>query len=399
MPTPPSDPSRGPTAATLRRLEHASGAIATQAIARMDDTLPWFRDLPAEQRSWVSLIAQAGVSSLVEWIRSPEFAPTVTGEVFGRAPRQLARAVSLRQTVELVRVSIAVLESQVDDLAAPGDVEVLRDAVVRFSREVAFAAAQVYAAAAETRGTWDTRLEALLVDALSRGDLDLDLTSQSAALGWADVESVTVVAGPTRPATPGHGSVHAELQRIARRDRIDILTGVHGARTLVVIGGSDEPMRVATTILSCFDAGPVVVGPTVGGLGQAAVSAAAAISGLRAAAAWPDAPRPVEAGRLLAERALAGDERAREELRATVYADLLAVGDDAVPTVAAYLDTGGNLEASARVLFVHPNTVRYRLGRVAKATGLSPTVPRDRFVLSIAIALGRLADATTKSAG
>ena len=46
---------------------------------------------------------------------------------------------------------------------------VLRDAVLRYSREIAFAAARVYAGVAEIRGAWDARLEALVVDVLVRG--------------------------------------------------------------------------------------------------------------------------------------------------------------------------------------------------------------------------------------
>ena len=55
--------------ATLHRMERAVGSLATASMARMDETLPWFRDMPAEQRSWVMLIAQAGARSLVQWIR------------------------------------------------------------------------------------------------------------------------------------------------------------------------------------------------------------------------------------------------------------------------------------------------------------------------------------------
>ncbi len=52
-----------PLAATLLRLERASGALATQSVARMDELLPWFRSMPADQRSWVMLVAQAGIAS------------------------------------------------------------------------------------------------------------------------------------------------------------------------------------------------------------------------------------------------------------------------------------------------------------------------------------------------
>ena len=44
-------------------------------------------------------------------------------------------------------------------------------------------------------------------------------------------------------------------------------------------------------------------------------------------------------------------------------------------TASAYLDGGGALEATARVLFVHPNTVRYRLGRIADGDRLRPDRP------------------------
>ena len=37
-----------------------------------------------------------------------------------------------------------------------------------------------------------------------------------------------------------------------------------------------------------------------------------------------------------------------------------------------YLEQGFSLEAAARMLFVHPNTVRYRLRRVSELTGLDP---------------------------
>ena len=57
-------------AATLRRIERAGGGLATASVARMDEVLPWFRELPADQRAWVMLVAQAGVRSLVEWLRS-----------------------------------------------------------------------------------------------------------------------------------------------------------------------------------------------------------------------------------------------------------------------------------------------------------------------------------------
>ncbi|WP_340294585.1 PucR family transcriptional regulator, partial [Aquipuribacter hungaricus] len=107
--------------------------------------------------------------------------------------------------------------------------------------------------------------------------------------------------------------------------------------------------------------------------------------------AWPAAPRPVLASALLPERVLAGDVTARRALVDMVHTPLVEAGKDLVDTLQAYLDTGGALEATARVLFVHANTVRYRLNRVEQVTGLLATDPRERWTLQLGLALGRLA--------
>ena len=50
------------------------------------------------------------------------------------------------------------------------------------------------------------------------------------------------------------------------------------------------------------------------------------------------------------------------------------------------------MEATARDLYVHANTVRYRLKRIQDVTGYSPTDARDAYVLRLAVTLGRLAE-------
>ncbi|MDQ1656352.1 MAG: hypothetical protein QOD41_1435 [Cryptosporangiaceae bacterium] len=377
-------------AATLRRLERASGALATQSVSRMDEVLPWFRSMPADQRSWVMLIAQAGIAALVEWMRHPEDNPQVTGDVFGAAPREMARSVSLQQTVAMVRVTVDVIEAQVSHLAAPGEEAALREAVLRYSREVGFSAAEVYARIAETRGAWDARLQALLVDALLRGDPPEALASRVAALGWTDIDPVAVVIGT---APPGDSDlILDEVDRTGRRAGIDVLAGVQGNRLVVVVGGQADPVRATLPLLPEFGDGPVVVGHAVSTMSQATASARAAEAGIRAVAAWPGAPRPVAAADLIPERVLAGDESARQQLLKEVYEPLAAAGGNLLETLSVYLDTGGTLEGTARLLFVHPNTVRYRLKRVTDLCFLSPSTPRDAFALRLSLAIGRLTE-------
>jgi DNA-binding PucR family transcriptional regulator len=376
-------------AETVARIERSMGTLGTAAMAAMDKRLPWFRAMSAENRSWLGLVAQAGIAAFVDWIRHPERErPAVAGEVFGTAPRELARAVSLQQAVEMVRVIIDVVESQVDELAAPGGEAELREAVLRYTREVAFGAAQVYARTAEARGAWDARLEALVVDSLVRGETEESLRSWASALNWSS-SPVAVIAGMVEGEETE--TLIDDLRTHAKRARLDLLAGVQGSRLVVLLGGTDDPLSAAERFAGRFGAGPLVVGPVVPDLRSASASARAALAGLRAAAAWPDAPRPVSADELLPERAVDGDTDARAELIAQVYEPLLAGGSALVDTLTTYLDQGSSLEATARMLFVHPNTVRYRLRRVTELTGYTPSDGRDAFALWISIVLGRLA--------
>src|SRR5919206_968784 len=150
--------------AAIDKLDKSIGELTQAALSQMNADLPWFRALSAEDRSWIGLIAGRGISSFVDWLRDPTVQPAVTADIFGTAPRELTGVVTLQQTVEMVRTTIGVVEQQVDQVVGPADASAVREAVMLFSREVAFAAAEVYARAAEQRGAWDARLEALIVD-------------------------------------------------------------------------------------------------------------------------------------------------------------------------------------------------------------------------------------------
>ena len=383
-------------AETVRRMERATGALGTAAISAMDERLPWYRNMSAENRSWLGLVAQAGIAAFLDWIRHPERNRPAVTEVFGTAPRELARAVSLQHAVEMVRVIIDAVEAQVDELAAPGDEAELREAVLTYAREIAFSAALVYARTAEARGAWDARLEALVVDSLVRGETEDSLHSWASALNWSS-SPVTVVVGTIGDDEPKTGSpagvepLIEELRAQARRARLDLLAGVHGNRLILVVGGCDDPIAAAERFAGRFGPGPVIAGPLVRDLRAAWVSARAALAALRAAPAWPDAPRPAGADDLLPERALDGDPDARTALISDVYEPLLGGGHALLDTLTTYLEQGSSLEATARLLFVHPNTVRYRLRRVAELTEYTPSAGRDGFTLWVAVALGRLA--------
>lgn len=250
-------------ARTVHLLERATGRLANATIARMEERFPWYRSMPADERSWVGLVIQAGIAAFVDWYREPgEGSPKVTADVFGTAPRELARAVTLQQTVELVRLAIEVVEETVPEVVGEENAPAVREGVLLYARELAFATADVYARAAEARGAWDARLEALIVDAVLRGEAGDEVRSQAGALGWSENGHVAVTVGRTPDQDDPEAVVDA-IRRSARHAGYDVLTGAQGDRMVAVVGGVDDPLKAAASIAGHFGDGPVVVGPRV----------------------------------------------------------------------------------------------------------------------------------------
>ncbi|MGX1694959.1 PucR family transcriptional regulator [Microbacterium keratanolyticum] len=383
-------------AATLTWLRRISGDLATATLQRLEDSLPWYAEMPPARRSAVGLVAQAGITSFIQWFDDPTSTPWIAADIFAAAPRELLRSVSLQQTLQLIRVTVEVTEERV-----AGRGEHVREAILLYSRDVAFAAADVYARAAEARGLWDARLEALVVDSILTGEADEELPSRIAALGWHGHGEVCVIVGTTPP------QFDIDLvRRTARKLAVDVLVGVQGSRLVLVVGRArlagrpeediDDELsftEIAQALEPSFGPGYVVLGPAVAALVDASQSARAALAGFAVARSWRSAPRPVEADDLLPERAIAGDPLAKQTLIERIYRPLQAHSTDLISTLWSYLDNGRSLEATARELFVHPNTVRYRLKRVSEVIGWDATGPREAFILQTALVLGSIGTA------
>ena len=304
----------------------------------------------------------------------------------------MLRSISLQETLQLIRVVVQVVEDRVVQ-----EDESLREAVLLYSREIAFSAADVYARAAEARGLWDSRLEALVVDSILSGDNEEELASRIAALGWRAGGTVAAFIGVASDTVDQDG-----LRRVARKNHTDVLIGVHGNRLIVVVGRiedeknseADKPslLKIAQELDGFFGAGPLVIGPEVQSVAEATRSAKAALAGFAVVKAWQKPARPINADDLLAERSLAGDMLAKQTLVETIYRPLSANSPELLETLTSYLETGRSLESTARELFVHANTVRYRLKRISEIIGWDATGSREAFVLQVAMVLGSMSE-------
>jgi DNA-binding PucR family transcriptional regulator len=234
----------------------------------------------------------------------------------------------------------------------------------------------------------------LVVDSILSGEHADEINSRVAALGWRANGSVIVLIGnlPTNFDAD-------QFRRAARKAHSDVLIGIHGDRLIVVLGHVAEQNAETKSFTSkvgelepYFGGGTIVIGPTVRDVSSATISAKAALSAFAVIRNSTKNQRVIHADDVLAERALAGDTLAKQTLIEKVYLPLSATSAELLETLTAYLDSGRSLEATAKLLFVHPNTVRYRLKRISDVIGWDATGAHEAFVLQVAMVLGSLGE-------
>ncbi len=100
---------------------------------------------------------------------------------------------------------------------------------------------------------------------------------------------------------------------------------------------------------------------------------------------------PLDTEERLAELVLRADATALADLRARVLAPLAGVGDTAreklTETLRSWLLHHGRRDAVAADLFVHPQTVRYRMGQLRELFGTRLDDPQTVLELTLALAL------------
>src|SRR5699024_9139259 len=82
----------------------------TDAVNSLEQELPFFALLEADQRAEIQLIIQSAVRDFVTWIRNPDATLNDTIAGFKLLPKGLGQGLSLQQTVQLVRSTIEYFE-------------------------------------------------------------------------------------------------------------------------------------------------------------------------------------------------------------------------------------------------------------------------------------------------
>jgi sugar diacid utilization regulator len=102
-----------------------------------------------------------------------------------------------------------------------------------------------------------------------------------------------------------------------------------------------------------------------------------------------EGPEPLDTEGRLADLVLRADESALADLRAQALAPLADLGEGAreklTETLRSWLLHHGRREAVAAELFVHPQTVRYRMGQLRELYGKRLEDPRTILILTLAL--------------
>jgi sugar diacid utilization regulator len=390
--------------------------ILEYAENHLQETLPWYQTLAEEDKRTLNLVIETAVANFVDWQNeididsdSDDIPKPSTDHIFFMAPLEFTEVVNLRQTLDVMRVIVNLLESNVSAFTQLGHERETHDAILYYAREVAFSAAAIYADTAEMRESWNVRNETFAMDNLINGITDSKVSSQMSILGWPSKYSCLALAGKLKESSQLNSSAIASRMR----HKVQFLGGRclvsnYNDVTIILIDPCTQstPEEISDALLHFFaDDAPLCAGPIRHNVQGAAETIHAALTTYQVAPAATDlvnsvgSIRPLQADDMLPERVLIADQYAADQLYNETYLRL-EKGDPhqiMLNTLETFLACGRSLELTANKLSVHSNTVRYRLKRSIEVSGWDPNNPREAFVLQVALKLGRIRQAEVEA--
>jgi hypothetical protein len=235
----------------------------------------------------------------------------------------------------------------------------------------------------ETTGRVRTRYLERLAGLLLAGAPLPELTAAAERADWAPPRTLTVA---VLPEAAVRGAL-VSLDGRTLRSNQDV-PGLDATTELVVLLVPDAEGRSRPALLRSLDGREAVVGPPRP-WSEASTSYARAVRALQLGLAT-EGSEPLDTERRLADLVLRADGGALADLRARALAPLEdltpAAREKLVETLRAWLLHHGRREQIAAALFVHPQTVRYRMGQLRERYGTGLEDPHT--VLELTIALG-----------
>lgn len=363
-------PALRPVLGQTAREVSAEVKASVPAFAAIGDSAKFSRDLDAAVRAGLERFAElaaTGEEALTPVVREL-FTALGAGEARdGRGPEILLSALRISSRLLLRAAVDAVARSRPVGVREVVD---LSDAITGFTDELASACTDGYARQVREDAGESDRRRRHLAGLLLRGGAAWPVIAQaSAAIGWPPPERITVVLVPATEARAvrfrfGAGGVLAE----------------RGEEAVLLLREAPARAELAEALRDRR----AVVGPT---LGWEQVPTAVQLADLTARLAPGEAPAFADdhlaglalrgqpaALAVLAQRRLAGLSGLRPAQRGTL-----------LRTLRSWLWHWGSRPDVAAALFVHPQTVSYRIAQLRQLLGADLDDPQVRFELLLAV--------------
>lgn len=256
----------------------------------------------------------------------------------------------------------------------------------------------------EAAASWTDRemTRYALLEALVTGRIDMDQLQDTLVVQDL-ADSYTAVVGTRRRATVGAGrslqNYVKATSRIANRILPSgrALVGIHESNFFVLWPEPGTPGAVPVdAVLSAMTQEFPEIALGVGHASQGLADIARSYAGAQEASRIAEklgASEPMRHNELQLERVILGNE----ELMKLSRSALVPLEDydrrrnaALVETLDAYVQSGSNIAEAAKRIFIHPNTVIYRLRRIEEISGFDPREARGLLVLSLALLTDRL---------
>ena len=371
-----------PGAVTAMRAELP--VVAERVVTAVIEEVPSYRDafdstMAATIRNAVEL-ALAGFLTLASGRRSDPHtprAPAVEGSYqLGRGEARSGRSTDALLAAFRIgaRVSWREMSTKAVEHGVGGGALVdFADLVFAYIDELSAAAVAGHTDELATTGRVRQRLLERLARRLLAGATPEAALEAAARAEWEPPETLTAVLVPEAHVRRVLGSVPDPTIGLPEAPGLDegvllLVPDAHGparaalVRTLAPVDGVAGPPRPWLEVRSSYD---------------------------RALRAWTTGLRP-DTERHLAALVLGADAAARDDLRAQVLAPLAdvrpATAEKLTETLRAWLLHQGRREDVAKALYVHPQTVRYRVQQLRELYGDALDDPEQ--VLAMVVALG-----------
>jgi hypothetical protein len=391
--------------AIIARLEHQADAIADCSVERYHDEIIDYRSIRAATQSDVRTMAAGFLQEVLEAIRRGSPIESSHLESFRNSgARRVYQGVSLEALLRAYRIWAQVVWSYVDEAAVtPTEREAALWMVRQLLTHVDVASTLVAQAYLDALAGVPTEgdvlrldeLEALLGDHASSG---AHLRPEIREL-LESTESFSVVIVQARdPLTMGRApstELVAEIRRHLRPQDSIVLIGIRESEAIAIyprctLAESYLVEEQASALARDLVSFAVGIGHQHSGREAIARSYAEAREAVAIALASSGPVRAISFADVLLTDVVSASRHAQTLLEETI-APLAAYDElrnaSLVATLRAYFDSGFSLTRSGTALHVHPNTVMYRLSRIAQLTGRDPLKPRDFLLLLLGLQL------------